>query len=163
MVDVVEKSVRASMMAGIRGKDTQPEMIVRRYLHAKGFRFRIHVRSLPGTPDIVLPKYRLIILVHGCFWHRHLGCQLTSVPDDSTGKWTRKFNGTMVRDGENMVKLVAAGWRVFVLWECGLRKRRTTNSLDWLPTAIQNEEVRTLEWPEIGKQQLAPCDIADAP
>jgi DNA mismatch endonuclease (patch repair protein) len=160
MVDVVEKSVRSRMMSGIRGKDTQPELIVRRYLHANGFRFRIHVSALPGTPDVVLPKYRLAILVHGCYWHRHFGCRLTSFPDDPTGKWATKFRGTIERDERNMSRLRAAGWRVFVLWECGLQKRGLVDRLDWLPTAIQDMSIERLEWPEVESSHMLASNVS---
>jgi DNA mismatch endonuclease (patch repair protein) len=154
MIDIVEKRIRSRMMAGIKAKHTRPELAVRQYLHAEGFRFRIHVKELAGTPDIVLPKYKLAILVHGCFWHRHFGCRLTSLPDDSTGKWAKKFSDTIVRDSKNSATLLQAGWRVFVLWECGLRKRETAENLRWLPAAIRDTSIQSLEWPNVESNEL---------
>lgn len=147
MVDIVTKDVRSRMMAGIRGKNTSPEMKVRQQLHARGFRYRIHSKALPGVPDIVLPKYNLVIFVHGCFWHRHPGCRFAYMPDDPTGKWTQKFNATLIRDTHVLERLVTADWRVFILWECGIKKSNFYDSLDWLERSIKNKNIRFLNWP----------------
>lgn len=147
MADVVDKETRSRMMSGIRGRDTQPEMKVRRFLHACGFRYRLHVRALPGTPDICLPKYRTVILIQGCFWHRHQGCRLAYMPASNVEKWKEKFKLNVLRDRKSSQALIAAGWRVIVLWECGLRSHSPT-LLDWLPEAIKSESgTARLEWP----------------
>jgi DNA mismatch endonuclease (patch repair protein) len=109
-------------MAGIRSKDTKPEMTVRRYLHARGFRYRLHARDLPGSPDLVLPKYRVAILVHGCFWHRHAGCRFATTPASNVERWNVKFQANVDRDARKLASLEEAGWRVIVVWECGLRR-----------------------------------------
>jgi DNA mismatch endonuclease (patch repair protein) len=147
MTDVVDKQTRSRMMAGIKGKDTQPEMKVRRFLHGKGFRYRLHQRTLPGAPDICLPRYSLVIFVHGCFWHRHKGCVLSYVPASNKELWLEKFKQNVKRDRRNIDSLIRAGWRVIVLWECGLRRNEPT-LLDWLPDEIRNENgSNRIEWP----------------
>lgn len=120
MADIVDKPTRSRMMAGIRGKNTSPELMVRRELHRRGFRFRLHSKTLPGRPDIVLPKYRAVILVNGCFWHRH-GCHLFKWPATDSEKWRDKLEKNVVRDAENHKAFVRLGWRVLVIWECALK------------------------------------------
>jgi DNA mismatch endonuclease (patch repair protein) len=110
------------MMKGIRAKDTQPEMIVRKYLHAHGFRYRLHARNLPGSPDLVLPKYRVAIFVHGCFWHRHAGCKYATTPANNAERWKLKFDDNVERDARKENMLREADWRVMVVWECELRR-----------------------------------------
>ena len=105
-------------MARIRSKDTQPEMAVRRLLHALGYRFRLHRRDLPGTPDICFPGRKKAIFVHGCFWHRHEGCRRTTTPKTRTTFWEDKFRKNVVRDRKNMTGLNEAGWDAMVVWEC---------------------------------------------
>ena len=139
MTDIVTKAVRSRMMASIRGKDTKPEMIVRQFLHGKGFRYRLHVRSLPGCPDIVLAKYRMVIFVHGCFWHRHEGCRFATVPDQNGQKWEKKFDENVRRDVRNIDGLLEAGWRVLVIWECGLRAAESSAVLARVPELIIND------------------------
>lgn len=109
-------------MAGIRGKDTRPEMILRRGLHARGFRFRLHDRRLPGTPDLVFPGRRAVIFVHGCFWHGH-GCHLFRLPTTRQDFWRMKIEGNVARDEVTENALVADGWRVLTIWECALKGR----------------------------------------
>jgi DNA mismatch endonuclease (patch repair protein) len=121
MTDVVDPPTRARMMAGIGGKDTKPEMALRRRLHAAGLRFRLHAAKLPGKPDIVLPSRRAAIFVHGCFWHRHEGCHWCSTPASNVEFWAAKLRRNRARDAEVRDALHAAGWRVAVVWECGLR------------------------------------------
>ena len=133
-------------MAGIGGKNTKPEIFVRKVLHKAGLRYVLNDRRLPGTPDIVLPKHRLCIFVHGCFWHRHANCKLTTTPATRHEFWQQKFEANMERDRRNLESLAALGWRVIVIWECGLRHRSASERLAWLP-----EEVRTgvhpfMEW-----------------
>lgn len=122
MADIVTPEVRSRMMRGIRGKDTKPEVLLRKLLFASGFRFRLHRKDLPGKPDLVLPKWKAAIFVHGCFWHRHEVCSLTATPGTRTEFWRRKFEGNVERDARNRDQLLAAGWRVATVWECGLRK-----------------------------------------
>lgn len=128
MADVVSAAVRSRMMAGIRGKNTKPEMIIRRGLHARGFRYLLHDRHLPGKPDLVFPKYRAVIFVHGCFWHGH-GCHLFKWPKTRTGFWRKKIERNREIDENAVATLSRAGWRCCVIWECGL-KGKTKRSED---------------------------------
>lgn len=132
MTDVVDAATRSRMMAGIRGRDTKPEIVLRKALHRAAFRFRLHVRELPGRPDVVLPKWNVAILVHGCFWHRHSGCRYATTPSTRPGFWTGKFAANVERDARNHAALIAVGWRVATVWECALRK----DSLDASVTAL---------------------------
>lgn len=122
MADVVDATTRSRMMAGIRGKDTRPELIIRRGLHARGFRFRLHVRRLPGSPDLVFPGRKAVIFVHGCFWHRH-SCHLFRLPATRQDFWRSKIEGNAARDALAESRLVADGWRVLTIWECALKGR----------------------------------------
>jgi DNA mismatch endonuclease (patch repair protein) len=122
MVDVVDRITRSRMMAGIRGKNTKPEILLRHALHGMGLRYRLHVSSLPGQPDIVLPKYRAAIEVRGCFWHRHAGCAFTTTPASNSPFWESKFSETVKRDRRNLEALRRLGWRVAVVWECSIKK-----------------------------------------
>lgn len=115
--DVVTPEMRSRMMSGIRGKDTGPEMTLRRGLHRQGFRFRLHYKALVGRPDIAFPGRKAAIFVHGCFWHRHPGCRYTTIPKSNQDFWTLKFNSNVVRDAKTMEALTNAGWRVLVVWE----------------------------------------------
>lgn len=124
MIDVVNKQTRSRMMAAIRGKDTSPELIVRRFLHAKGYRFRLHRKDLPGTPDVVLPRYRIAIFVHGCFWHQHGNCAYAATPASRPEFWSSKLGGNVTRDHKNIEALLARGWRILVVWECGVRHQQ---------------------------------------
>ncbi|TVQ97356.1 MAG: DNA mismatch endonuclease Vsr [Deltaproteobacteria bacterium] len=121
MADIVDKKMRSRMMSGIRSRDTKPEVQLRRVLHAAGFRYRLHVRSLPGTPDLVLPKHRAVIEVRGCFWHRHHECRFATTPATNPEFWQRKFAENVERDARNLEALTASNWRVAVVWECALR------------------------------------------
>lgn len=135
-MDIVDPQTRSRMMAGIRGSDTRPERILRSGLHALGFRFRLHRRDLPGRPDIVLPRFRAAIFVHGCFWHRHPGCRYTTTPATRPDFWRTKFVQNVERDRRNRDDLLTAGWRVAVVWECALRKAHFEQTIsataDWL-------------------------------
>lgn len=122
MADVVDKATRSRMMSGIKGGNTRPELVVRRALHAAGFRYRLHAAGLPGRPDIVLPRHRAVILVHGCFWHRHAGCRFATTPTTRTDFWTEKFESNVERDVRTRLALQAEGWRIATLWECGVRR-----------------------------------------
>lgn len=121
MTDIVDSQTRSRMMAGIRGKDTKPELALRRSLHALGFRYRLHAKGIHGRPDLVLPKHKAVIFVHGCFWHRHRGCRYTTTPSTRPEFWTAKFEANMARDEAVRSALLEAGWRVATVWECALR------------------------------------------
>jgi DNA mismatch endonuclease, patch repair protein len=148
MADIVDRETRSRLMAGIRGKDTSPEIVVRRELHRRGFRFRLHRKGLPGRPDIVLPKYRALILVHGCFWHCHQ-CQLFKWPSTNRDRWRRKLETNVVRDAENVGALRQQGWRTLVIWECALKGpgRLAMESVgalveEWLVGGVETGEIR---------------------
>ena len=121
MTDIVDSQTRSRMMSGIRGKDTKPELALRRSLHALGFRYRLHAKGVPGKPDIVMPKYQAVVFVHGCFWHRHEGCRYATVPSTRPEFWSAKFDANVARDAAVRSALFAAGWRVATVWECALR------------------------------------------
>lgn len=121
-MDILTKEMRSWNMSRIKGRNTKPELAVRSFLHKQGFRFRLHPKNLPGCPDIVLPKYRTVIFVHGCFWHRHKGCLNASTPKTRTEFWEAKFKGNIERDKKNKEELSAAGWKVIITWECELKK-----------------------------------------
>lgn len=121
MADTVDPETRSRMMAGIKGKNTHPEMLLRSALHRRGFRFKLHDKSLPGKPDLVLPRYRAVINVHGCFWHGHQDCRYFRVPSTRTDFWIEKIEGNRIRDGLNCKMLVESGWRVMTVWECAIR------------------------------------------
>lgn len=109
-------------MSGIRGKDTKPEMVLRRALHARGLRYRVHVKEIQGRPDIVFPKYHAVVFVQGCFWHRHEGCRFATTPATRPDFWKEKFAANVQRDRVVGETLLSLGWRMVVVWECALRK-----------------------------------------
>ena len=121
MADSLAKERRSWNMSRIRGRNTGPELRLRSLLHRAGFRFRLHAKQLPGSPDAVLPKYRTAIFVHGCFWHRHPGCRNATMPSTRREFWREKFDGNISRDLRNQAALVAAGWTVLTIWECELK------------------------------------------
>ena len=121
MADKLTLSQRHACMSRIRGKNTKPEILVRQGLHARGFRFRLHNRHLPGSPDIVLPKYGVVIMVNGCFWHGHKGCRYATVPKSNVEFWTAKIERNRHRDQVTEAHLTALGWHVITVWECELR------------------------------------------
>ncbi|MCI8209408.1 very short patch repair endonuclease [Pseudomonas sp. S25] len=125
-MDVVDRATRSRMMSGIRGKDTKPELIVRSFLHAQGYRFRLHRKDLPGKPDIVLPRLKVCIFVHGCFWHRHVGCRYAVMPKSRVDFWTEKLEANVDRDRKTLENLDRCGWNVFIVWECELKKPEVT-------------------------------------
>ena len=140
MPDVHDRATRSRNMAAVRGKDTKPELIIRTGLHAAGLRYRFHVKDLPGKPDLVFPKYRAAIFVHGCFWHGH-ACPLFKLPETRRDFWRQKIEGNVARDDAAMVKLRSLGWRVAVVWECALRgkdRRDLTDVLDDLSAWIRS-------------------------
>lgn len=129
MADVHTKEVRSYNMSQIRSKNTKPELIVRKYLFAKGFRYRLHSKTLPGKPDIVLPGYRTVIFVHGCFWHGHEGCKYFVVPKTKTDWWLNKIARNKELDAEHNKELVLNKWKVIIVFECGLKKNNVDSTM----------------------------------
>ncbi|WP_447787591.1 very short patch repair endonuclease [Pseudomonas germanica] len=132
-------------MASIRGSNTSPEMKVRSLLHQHGFRYRLHSRKLPGRPDIVLTRYNLCIFIHGCFWHRHVGCRYATTPRTREEFWRLKFDQNVKRDLRNRTDLLMQGWRVFELWECGIRQ--PIAEMSWLLDSVKDCNQKYLSWP----------------
>ena len=122
MADTVTKEQRSRNMSLIRSKETKPEVFVRSVLHRLGFRFRKNVKTLPGKPDIVLPKYKTVIFIHGCFWHQHPGCKRSTIPKSNIDYWIPKLKGNVKRDKEHRKNLEESGWKVAVIWECEAKK-----------------------------------------
>jgi DNA mismatch endonuclease (patch repair protein) len=144
MADVHTTSTRSYNMSRIRGKDTKPEMLVRQYLHARGLRYRLHTKELPGKPDLVFSGLRTVVFVHGCFWHRHEGCRYFVVPKTRTDFWLNKIGRNVVNDERQQEELRNQGWRVLVVWECELRplnRERTLERLFYSLTAPEADEV----------------------
>lgn len=121
MTDTVDRRTRSRIMKAVPRRNTHPELIVRRALHRLGFRFRVTDHRLPGSPDIKLSRFRAVVFVHGCFWHRHKGCRFATMPASNRAWWTEKFTRNVSRDAEKARALIDAGWRVMVVWECALR------------------------------------------
>jgi DNA mismatch endonuclease, patch repair protein len=136
MADIVDKATRSRMMSGIRAKDTKPELIVRSFLHRAGIRFRLHVK-LPGKPDLLLPKFKTAVFVHGCFWHRHQGCRFATTPSTNRAFWQEKFRTNVSRDSDATKRLEALGWRVLIVWEC----QTNDHDLDELVVRIRTRPV----------------------
>jgi DNA mismatch endonuclease Vsr len=136
MADVHNKEIRSYNMSQIRGKNTKPEMLVRKFLFANGFRYRLNVKDLPGKPDIVLPKYKTVIFVNGCFWHGHKGCRYFILPKTRTEWWLQKITDTRLRDSETENKLFVLGWRVIEVWTCELKKDKKDQRLSKLISEI---------------------------
>jgi DNA mismatch endonuclease (patch repair protein) len=132
------KEMKGFDMSRIKGKDTKPEILVRKFLHANGFRYKLHDKSLPGKPDIVLRKYNAVIFVNGCFWHGHTGCKLNRIPKNNQEYWIPKITGNVKRDKMQVKRLKKEGWHVIVIWECTLRAPKTENSLQVLLKTLQN-------------------------
>ena len=150
-VDVVPAAVRSRMMSGIRGRNTRPELTIRQLLFASGFRFRLHRKDLPGKPDIVLPKYRVAIFVHGCFWHRHSGCRFATTPRSNQEFWLAKLEANRLRDQRNVEALQRSGWRVLEVWECATRLLESPLLQKELARLVRaSDEFASLE-PRLGK------------
>ncbi|MBF6645524.1 very short patch repair endonuclease [Chryseobacterium indologenes] len=129
MTDVHSKEIRSYNMSKIKGKDTKPEILVRKFLFAEGFRYRLHSKKLPGTPDIVLNKYKTVVFIHGCFWHGHNNCKYYVIPKTKTEWWLEKIEKNKANDKANIVKLEQKGWKVIIVWECGLKLKNRDNTL----------------------------------
>ena len=142
MMDILSEEKRSWNMSRIKGKDTRPEKTVRSILHKNGFRFRLNRKDLPGKPDIVLPKYKSVIMVHGCFWHQHKNCKYATVPKSNTAFWISKLDGNVKRDKKNISALKRLGYRVIVMWECQIldknKTRIKTKSFDKIIKIIKN-------------------------
>ncbi|MBC5774347.1 DNA mismatch endonuclease Vsr [Pontibacter sp. KCTC 32443] len=139
MADVHSKATRSYNMSRIKGKDTKPEMVVRKFLHAKGLRYRLHDKKLPGKPDVVLPKYKTIVNIHGCFWHGHEGCRYYVIPKTRTEWWQHKINRNRELDQQNLSKLIQEGWKVLTIFECELKPKVRAGTLDRLLEQIRFE------------------------
>ena len=141
-MDIWSKEKRSAVMAKIRGKDTKPELIVRRYLYHRGYRYRKNFRGLPGTPDVVLRKYRVVIFVHGCFWHGHEGCKYFVWPKSNADFWKEKISGNIRRDKDNIRKLSQLGWNIITVWECELKTDKREETLSKLVHQIKTGMLR---------------------
>jgi DNA mismatch endonuclease (patch repair protein) len=128
MSDIYEANKRSEIMSKISGKETKPEILVRTYLFSQGLRFRKNVKNLPGSPDIVLPKYNTVIFIHGCFWHGHEGCKRSKLPETNKKFWKNKINATKNRDLRNVAKLEKMGWKVIIIWQCSLKNNELFNN-----------------------------------
>ncbi|WP_241613728.1 DNA mismatch endonuclease Vsr [Chryseobacterium sp. SSA4.19] len=129
-MDKHSKEVRSYNMSQVKSKDTKPELLVRKFLFSKGFRYRLHNKKLPGTPDIVLSKYKTVILINGCFWHGHEGCKYYTIPKTRTNWWIDKINRNIDRDVENKTKLQDLGWKIIEIWECELKVKARESTLE---------------------------------
>jgi len=132
MADVHDKATRSYNMSRIKGKDTKPEILVRKFLHAHGYRYRLHVKDLPGKPDIVLPKYKTVIFVHGCFWHGHEGCKYFTIPKTKPEWWENKINTNKSNDKKAYELLKKSGWNILTIWTCELKPKKIESSLNKL-------------------------------
>lgn len=147
MTDIVTKENRSRMMSRIKGKNTRPEIVIRRELHALGFRYRLHVPELPGKPDMVLPKYSAVIFINGCFWHGH-DCELFQKPTTNAEFWRHKISRNQENDRKNLALLESAGWRVLTVWECSIRGRQkhidqvVSTIVAWLLSSSRTGDVR---------------------
>jgi len=136
MTDVHDKLTRSYNMSQIKGKDTKPEILVRKFLFSKGFRFKLHDKKLPGKPDIVLPMYKTVIFVHGCFWHGHKNCKYFRLPKTRTEWWLNKINGNIANDVKSRNVLSGSGWKIITIWECDLKPLKGSKTLDKLLSSI---------------------------
>jgi DNA mismatch endonuclease (patch repair protein) len=132
MADVHNKKTRSYNMSRIKGKNTKPEVLVRKFLFSQGFRYKLHDKKLPGKPDIVLPKYKTVIFVHGCFWHGHKGCKYFVVPKTRTEWWLNKINGNAERDKKAIKELKKLGYKIINIWECELKSKKISRTLSSL-------------------------------
>ena len=162
MKDIVDRKRRSDLMANVRARDTAPELAVRRIAHRMGLRFRLHRRDLPGRPDLVFPKHRLVVFVHGCFWHRHDGCRYASTPKSRIAFWTEKFAANVARDARQETALRALGWRIVVIWECETRheaavERMLAALIQSKPSAAERTTARSVA---VVEQQAPPQGVS---
>ena len=146
MVDTVPTEVRSRIMSAVKNKDTRSEIALRRALYARGFRYQIHQRTLPGKPDIALAKWNAVLFVNGCFWHRHAGCRKATMPMSNQQFWETKFNRNVARDRANYECLVSKGWRVGVIWECWIENALDDTSVDQIIGFLKSEHCSFAEW-----------------
>lgn len=152
MADVHDKATRSRNMSAIKGKDTKPEVWLRKELFKRGFRYRLHRKDLPGKPDIVLPRFRTVIFVNGCFWHCHEGCRYFKIPTSNKDFWTEKLSRNRNRDYENQVALLESGWQIIIVWECAIRgaKRKSpTDLIEQITNQLIAHEGGTIEIGEV--------------
>lgn len=142
MVDTVEKEIRSIIMSKVGQKNTSPEVNLRKELHRLGLRYRLHDKKMPGSPDLVFPRFKAVIFVHGCFWHRH-DCKLTTTPATNREFWLKKFDDNVVRDRRNIQALLDNGWRVAVIWECNLKGKKAV---------LRKKAQHVLEWLQSGRK-----------
>ena len=140
MADVHNKATRSYNMSQIKGKDTKPEMLVRKLLFAQGFRYRIHDKNLAGKPDIVLPKYKTVIFINGCFWHGHKNCKYFVIPKTRTDWWTNKINRNIKNDAANKISLKNQGWKILTIWECKLKSKFIESTIDKLILKLREQK-----------------------
>ena len=166
MADIVDKATRSRMMSGIRGKNTRPEIIVRKALFSMGYRFRLHRKDLPGKPDIVLPKKNTAIFINGCFWHAHEGCRYAKLPETRKEFWRERLLRNKVRDAQSRKELKNSGWRVLTIWECfirssekiGMMKPELESWIEGSRTEGNLEDiVRYVDRPHLHDLQTPPC------
>jgi DNA mismatch endonuclease (patch repair protein) len=148
-MDILTPEQRRLNMSRIRGRDTKPELRIRRGLHGKGLRFRLHQKNLPGKPDLVFPRYRVVIFVHGCFWHGH-GCHLSKMPSTRPEFWRKKIEGNAERDRRVVASLIEDGWRVLTIWECALRGTARRAEEDVLTAAAHFIKASEANFDELG-------------
>jgi DNA mismatch endonuclease (patch repair protein) len=122
-MDIYSPEKRSQIMAKISGKDTQPEMIVRKFLFSRGFRYRLNDKRYPGRPDLVLPKFKTAVFIHGCFWHGHQGCKASALPETRKAFWEKKIGDTIIRDKRKILQLKDAGWKVITVWQCEIKNK----------------------------------------
>lgn len=151
MADIVSPETRSRMMAGIKGKDTKPEMILRKGLHRLGFRYRLHDRNLPGKPDMVFPRYKAVIFAHGCFWHGH-SCHLFKWPSSNEEFWHTKIERNMEVDKQNIIRLQEIGWRTGIVWECALKGKYKIDREEVIELCAQWLQTTDMTSIEIGGQ-----------
>lgn len=140
MVDFLTPAQRSERMSRIRSKDSQPELALRRVLHRLGLRYRLHATNLPGKPDLVFPRYKAVVFVHGCFWHRHRGCKIATTPKSNTPFWVEKFDKNVARDSRVTTTLEKLGWRVFVVWECELTPTKVQATGELLARLLREQK-----------------------
>jgi len=139
VTDTFDKAARSDIMAHVRHKDTGPEMLLRKSLFAKGLRYRLHVKALPGCPDLVFPRYHAVIFVHGCLWHWH-GCKRSRMPSSNTEYWTTKIARNRKRDSDHLARLLALKWRVIVVWECTLKRSMAESTANMVASWILSKK-----------------------
>lgn len=137
-MDIKTVEARSRNMSAIKGRDTTPEIILRRLLHANGYRYRLYRKDIPGKPDLYLAKYNTVIFVHGCFWHQHKGCKYAYMPKSNSSFWHEKLSKNVERDNKNIRQLTEAGYKVIIIWECTIKKLKTAEDMNAFLLSIRN-------------------------